>query len=156
MSGLRESLELARPELHGWVTRIRGTVIEGRAHGARMGDLYRVGKRDGLVAEVVALSEDSVILMPFGDVSGLRQGAPLIPDGAAPDIGVGSHLLGRVIDAFGNPLDGRPLEVAEETRPLRGSAPGPLERVPIDTQLGLGVRALDALVPCGRGQRGAP
>ena len=87
------------------------------------------------------------------DPVGVRLGDPITATGARPSVRVGAAMLGRVIDANGRPLDGRGACRGAFTVAIDGQAPLPLTRVPIREPLGCGVRALDAFVPCGRGQR---
>src|ERR1700684_843760 len=84
---------------------------------------------------------------------GIRFGDQIVTWGARPSIRVGPGLLGRVIDPAGNPLDGKGDYRATRALPSDGSAPLPLERVPIREPLGCGIRAIDAFLTCGRGQR---
>ncbi|MBI5509000.1 MAG: FliI/YscN family ATPase [Deltaproteobacteria bacterium] len=148
------ALCLPPPELEGRVTQVLGMLVEGTAHNAAVGDLYRIANQEqGLLAEVVALKGEHAILMPFGHLAGLRVGASLSRDGAASTLGVGPALLGRVIDAFGRPLDGRPTPTTALRRPIYGAPLPPLARRPVADRLSLGVRVLDAFVPCGSGQR---
>src|SRR5690348_9597547 len=90
--------------------------------------------------------------MPLGDLHGLAPGHEVTATGRPVAVPVGPELLGRVLDGLGNPLDGGALD-ARLRRPIEAQPPDPLARTRIDEQVSLGVRALDALVPCGRGQR---
>jgi flagellum-specific ATP synthase len=91
--------------------------------------------------------------MTLGRPRGIRYGDRIVATGSRPTIRVGPELIGRVIDGTGNPLDSRGTYTARRSVPVDGSAPLPLDRVPIREPLGCGVRALDAFVTCGRGQR---
>jgi flagellum-specific ATP synthase len=109
-----------------------------------------------LMAEVVAIRESGLVCMPFGELQGVRAGACVRATGRPMTVRVGSPLLGRVLDGLGRPLDDGPaLEdlVDIEEVSVSGSAPHPLRRAPVDQGLSLGVRVLDTLIPCGRGQR---
>ena len=142
------------PQLEGQVTEVLGMLIEGVASGAAVGDIYRVqGRGEQVFAEVVALKGKHAILMPFGHVAGLHIGARLTPAGVASKVAVSQALRGRVIDALGRPLDGKPLPPAEARLPVYRSPLPPMERRAVAEHLSLGVRALDAFVPCGLGQR---
>jgi flagellum-specific ATP synthase len=150
----RERVRLAPPRLEGRVTRVLGMLIEGNAPAAAVGDLYRVESKNGeLVAEVVALNGHQVVLMPFGQSEGLHVGARLIAEGTASTVSLSPALRGRVLDALGRPLDGSPPVRATTCRPIYGAPLPPLARAPIAERLGLGIRSLDAFVPCGCGQR---
>ena len=101
---------------------------------------------------MVALRDGKSVCVALGETTGLRAGTPATPVGRPLSILVGEGLLGRVLDGLGRPIDGGPalrgLEVTVEGRP-----PHPLRRGMVDEQLPLGVRALDGLIPCGKGQR---
>lgn len=150
----RERVRKPVLQLQGHVTQVLGMLIEARVPNAAVGDLYRIeGPRGDVLAEVVALKQREVVLMPFGNLSGLRVGAPLIRDEDAWAVPVGDALRGRVIDAFGRPLDDKPLPVCGDRLPLFGLPLPTTERAPVEERMSLGVRALDAFIPVGRGQR---
>jgi flagellum-specific ATP synthase len=143
----------ARPRPYGRVDQVVGMSIEISGVPAAVGDGLLLLPDDGpLPAEVVALRGGKAVCVAFGETTGLRAGTPATPMGRPLSIVVGESLLGRVLDGLGRPLDGGPplrgLEVTVEGRP-----PHPLRRGLVDEQLPLGVRVLDALVPCGKGQR---
>lgn len=150
----RNKVALGAPRLEGRVTRVLGMLIEGNAPNAAVGDLYRVESNTSeLVAEVVALNDHQVVLMPFGHSEGLHVGARLIAEGTASTVSLAPELCGRVLDALGRPLDNRPPVRGTTCRPIYGTPLPPLSRAPIAERLGLGIRSLDAFVPCGCGQR---
>ena len=112
------------------------------------------------LAEVGASSTSGLVCLPLGRTAGVQAGAIVRHTGGPLRIRVGEHLRGRVLDGLGRPVDGGPalhlpgpdgrtMELVD----VDAQAPEALARPRIDTQLGLGVRALDSLVPCGRGQR---
>jgi flagellum-specific ATP synthase len=103
--------------------------------------------------EVIGFRGNSVLMMPLDNPRGIRFGDPVFACGVRPHVGVGPELLGRVIDGQGNAIDGGGLISARERRPLDAVAPGALERVAIREPLDCGIRAIDAFVTCGRGQR---
>ncbi len=148
---LQAAVLAARPVSTGRVRAVVGLVVHVEGISAAVGELVRLGGGD-LVAEVVSVSRGSVACMPLGPLRGLRVGDPVIALGHSLQVRVGTDLLGRVLDGLGRPIDGG--------APLTGAlvdvdhdAPGPLERQRVRQPLSLGVRALDALVPAGRGQR---
>lgn len=154
LSHYRQRLHLQPPQVEGRVTQVVGMLIEGQGKDAAVGDLYRIaGRHDDILAEVVALKENHVVLMPFGQVAGLRVGARMTPEGNGATFAVGEALCGRVVDVFGRPLDGKPAPQLRERRSIYASPLSPMERRPIKERMTLGVRALDAFVPCGIGQR---
>jgi FliI/YscN family ATPase len=91
--------------------------------------------------------------VPLGETAGIRPGDRIISSGSALTIPVGDALLGRVIDGLGHPLDGLPPPVTTSTVALRPEALNPMAREPVSVPLGTGVRAIDTLLTCGRGQR---
>jgi type III secretion protein N (ATPase) len=110
-------------------------------------------KAEPLRAEVVGLREHDAILVPLGHMLGVSMGAEVevIEQGAL--IPVGAALLGRVINAFGEPLDGQPLPSSTVLRPFQVDSPNPLTRAPIDRPFVTGVRAIDGMLTVGEGQR---
>jgi len=111
-------------------------------------------RRDGVVeAEVVGLRDHRAILSPLGEATGLAPGDPVTCVSGTPRVPVGFDLLGRVIDAHGKAIDGRPSPVLNVRYPLYADPPPPMQRRPIDKPLALGVRALDGPLTTGCGQR---
>ena len=138
----------------GRVTKIVGLLVESDGPSAAVGDLCELAAEGRRIrAQVIGFREGRVLLMPLEEIEGLQAGDRVFARRDAARIGVGPKLLGRVVNGFGEPLDaGGPLETVE-LRPLFAAPPGPLEREPIDEPLATGVRAIDALLPCGKGQR---
>ena len=142
--------------LNGRVTQVIGLVIESSGPEAQIGELCNVQidrNLDPVPAVVVGFREGRTLLMPLGEMRGVGPGNQVQATGHPLRVRVGDALLGRVIDGNGNVIDGRPAPDLELSRSLHADPPGPLERTRIEQQLELGVRAMDALVPCGRGQR---
>ena len=104
-------------------------------------------------AEVVGFRNGRALLMPLGDMRGIGPGTVVEPTGGPFRVPVGDALLGRVLDGLGRPIDGGPDIAGGQPRAVAGTPPSPMDRPRISERLELGVRALDALVPCGRGQR---
>ena len=140
--------------LSGAVTEVVGLVIESDGPSAAVGDFCEIVARDRSVrAQVVGFRGGRVLTMPLEEVGGVRLGDRVIARPAAARVPVGPRLLGRVLDGFGRPIDaGAPLE-AESAYDLYAAAPGPLEREHIVEPLVTGIRAIDGLLPCGKGQR---
>jgi flagellum-specific ATP synthase len=140
----------------GRVTDVIGLVIEGNGPGLPIGGLCNIERRDGhgvVPAEVVGFRKNRILLMPLGDVSGIEPGNRIVVARERQFVPVGQAMLGRVLDGLGTPLDdGGPLVVDRQV-PLHGRPINPLERAPIREPLELGVRAIDAMLTCGRGQR---
>ena len=141
--------------VEGKLTRMIGLTLEAVGCRAAIGEKCDVVSNgsDNIEAEVVGFSGESLYLMPTGDMRGLEQGARVIPTGRVGEALVGDGLLGRVIDGAGRPLDGKGQIRSEDRRPLTGEAINPLSRSPIREPLDVGVRAINALLSVGRGQR---
>jgi flagellum-specific ATP synthase len=145
----------ARPELTGQVVGAMGLTLSVEGIRAAVGDLVEVdpGPR-GLLAEVVAVTRDRLTCMPLGELSGVRSGARVRATGRPLQVPVGEALLGRVLDGLGRPVDGGPpLTTGVEFVDLASETPHALTRSRVEEPLTFGVRALDTLVPCGKGQR---
>ncbi len=140
----------------GRVTDVIGLVIESTGPGLPIGGVCSIERRDGsgtTGAEVVGFRKNRVLLMPLGDVAGIEPGNRIVVVRDRPAVAVGPGLLGRVLDGLGAPLDGAGAIAIEREVSLYGPPINPLARAPIREPLDLGVRALNALLTCGRGQR---
>jgi flagellum-specific ATP synthase len=140
----------------GHVTRLAGLAMEVQGLHAAVGEICSIESRHGgarVLAEVVGVKGDHLALMPYGMAEGLSAGCEVVAEGAQGKIAVGPALLGRVVDAFGVPLDGRGPINAEGTRALRSLAANPMLRPRINKALETGVRSIDALLAIGQGQR---
>ncbi len=147
--------EVPQFRVQGRVTRIVGTVVEASAIDVAVGDLCLVARARALPvdAEVVGFNERGIQLMPLGDLTGINPGAAVWHAARVAGVGVGPALLGRIIDGLGRPLDeGGPVE-QERRVSIDTPPPHPLARTPITAPLGVGIRAIDALLTLGRGQR---
>ncbi|RWA79171.1 FliI/YscN family ATPase [Mesorhizobium sp.] len=154
-SGLRD--DSSRPR-KGRVRRLIGTVIHATVEEARIGEICElVDPKTGRTtkAEVVGLMDEMAILVPLGDLTGLSSLTEVVATGKDQLVPVGPGLLGRVISAFGEPLDGKPLsaEGIVGSYPVNAYPPSPLERSLISEPIQLGIRVLDGLLTCARGQR---
>src|SRR5437764_3192231 len=144
----------ARPQVVGRVKAVVGLSVTVTGVPGRVGDLVRIGiGPDAVPAEVVAVSGELVNCLPLGSLSGVGAGAPVVSTGSPLRVPVGVALRGRVLDGLGRPMDGGPplsgcAEVSIDLEP-----PNAMDRPRGTRPLPLGVRALDTLVPCGRGQR---
>lgn len=139
----------------GSVQRVVGLTVEARGPRAEVGELVEIRPvgRPPLLAEVVGFDKETLLLMPFDEMRGISPGLPVVSVGRELQVVVGPELLGRVIDGLGRPLDGKPLPTGLERRSVDRPAPHPLQRRPIEKPLGVGIRAIDALLTCGKGQR---
>lgn len=144
-------------EFHGRVARVSGTLIAARAAQVSVGELCELIHDNGsMLAEVVGFGGDEALLSPLGPVDGISARSTVKPLGRPHEIDCGGHLLGRVLDGFGLPLDGRTLApVARDAcrRPVLSAATAATARTRITEPLPTGVRAIDALLTLGRGQR---
>ncbi|WP_428604793.1 flagellar protein export ATPase FliI [Sedimenticola sp.] len=141
--------------VEGKITRMIGLTLEAVGCRAAIGGQCDVISSSGerIESEVVGFAGESLYLMPTGDIRGLEQDARVVPTGRVCEAVVGDHLLGRVLDGAGRPLDGKGRLHAVERRPLTGKVFNPLTRTPIRKPLDVGVRAINALLTVGRGQR---
>jgi flagellum-specific ATP synthase len=140
----------------GRVVAMSGQSIEACGPAAAIGELCEIARDnsdDRLLAEVVGTRPGRVVLMPYGELRGVGNGSEVVATGTLPDIGVGDALLGRVIDAFGNPIDGQRRAQTRVRRPLHAAPVNPLTRPRIDRVMETGVRAIDCMLPLGKGQR---
>src|SRR6266436_3081163 len=108
---------------------------------------------NGMKGMALNLEIDNVGVVIFGDDSGIREGDTVKRTGAIVDVPVGKGLLGRVVDALGNPLDGRGAIAATERRRVDVKAPGIAPRKSVHEPMATGLKSIDALIPIGRGQR---
>jgi flagellum-specific ATP synthase len=151
-------LEAARPLAAGTVTGVRGLTVDVQGIDAAVGELVTIPLAGATVdAEVVSVetagSRVRLSCMPIGSTAGIRAGLPVHRTGASLTVPVGEELRGRVIDGLGNPIDGGPRLTRLPHVTVDGAPPNPLLRGRVDQPLSVGVRALDTLVPVGRGQR---
>lgn len=139
----------------GRVTKAVGQLVESNGPVCSVGECCEIVDSEGSVydGEIVGFRDQTVLSMPLEKPQGIRYGDRIIARGVRPALRVGDSLIGRVIDGTGQPLDGREGYHAEQLWPMDGSAPLPLDRSSIREPLGCGVRAIDGLITCGRGQR---
>lgn len=149
-----EEVELTT--VHGRITEVIGMLIRAVVPQVKMGEMCLI-KREGepLAAEVVGFTKDEVLLSPLGEMWGIGPSSEVIPLRMPMHIKVGPQLLGRVLNGLGQPIDTDekgPLELTE-TYPVINPPPDPLKRGLVDKPLSVGVRSIDGLLTCGRGQR---
>ncbi len=143
-------------ELGGTITKVIGMTVESKGPLVKMGDICKIypNRGEGFVyAEVVGFKDQHVLLMPFGDVTGIGAGNKVTATGMEYRVGVGEGLRGRILDALGRPIDGLEDFVPETSYPVENQPPNPLKRRRISEVLPTGVRAIDTLLTMGRGQR---
>ena len=160
-------------KVYGKVSRGVGLVIEGLGPRANIGDVCLIesgGVRQSLSAErqvqdasrstldafveaeVIGFKEDKILLMPLGDMMGIGPGSRITAKGRQRYIRVGSGLLGRVLDGLGNPMDGRG-HITGQLYPIYNAPINPLRRKRISEPLDLGIKAINTMLTCGKGQR---
>lgn len=156
---LRRSLQQARTVATlGRVVQAGGTLMRATGVQARIGQSCRVfdplrPQAPGLVAEVIGFQNHEAVLAPLGSLHGVPVGAAVEVLQEVAQLPSGTGLLGRVIDAFGQPLDGGPPLQGLPRVPLYREAPPPLQRRPVHAPLVCGIRAIDTLLTVGEGQR---
>ncbi|MGN6389879.1 MAG: FliI/YscN family ATPase [Burkholderiaceae bacterium] len=153
----REEPPAALPvQVAGRIQEALGIVLRASGIHPRIGELCRVDDvRTGrsLLTEVIGFSRGEALLTPLGPMHGLSSRARVIATGETHRIGVGPALIGRVLDGFGRPIDGKGPIVAETWVDVDAAPPNPMQRAPIRRALHTGVRCIDALTTVGQGQR---
>jgi flagellum-specific ATP synthase len=141
--------------LTGQVSQVTGLLIESEGPAAAIGALCSVTTADrrSIRTQVIGFRNGKVLSMPLEEPSGMRLGDPVTARGREDRVLVGPGLMGRVLDGFGTPIDGGPSIGARDRYAIDHPPPGPLEREPIEERLVVGIRAIDSLLPCGKGQR---
>ena len=148
------AIAAVRPRHLGLVSELRGLHLTVTGISAAVGDLLEVAGPGGqLPVEVVASSRAGLTCLPLASTTGLRAGDHVHHTGGGLRIAVGDALRGRVLDGLGRPIDGGPPLDRLPLVSVEHPTPPAMTRPRLDQQLALGVRALDALTPCGRGQR---
>ncbi len=142
-------------ELEGRVVKVVGLIIEGAGLNTGIGSLCEINNDNGttILSEVVGFRDDRVLLMPYGDVRGVRVGSRIVLIEKNPLADVGDGYLGRVINGMGEPIDGKGPVVSKINYPLYGEPVNPLERETITDLMDVGIASVNALIPLGRGQR---
>ena len=155
--GARLEARAARVEpvrVHGRLTRVQGTLLRATLEDALIGEECLIRDPitgDDLRAEVVGFDDGEVLLAPGGPIRGISSRAVVISTRTLPQAPAGAAMLGRIVDAFGAPLDGGvPIPA---NAPLHAAPPEPLSRPPIDRPLVTGLRVIDGLLTLGEGQR---
>lgn len=151
-----DRLDDCRPLVHtGWISEIIGLVVTSMGPPVAVGEVCRITSPDGEItpAEVVGFRGNRVLLMPLGNIEGVAPGYLVTAEREPFRVPVGHGLLGRVLDGLGRPIDEKGSLMAEETRPATAMPPAPLERQRIVEPLATGIRSIDALLTCGKGQR---
>ncbi|MBN1381541.1 MAG: flagellar protein export ATPase FliI [Deltaproteobacteria bacterium] len=153
----RHLLDQMNPILvHGKVSEIIGLVVEGYGPAASIGEMceiYPDNVNQAIRAEVVGFKNGKVLLMPLQSMQGLGPGCKIISLGRKASVGVGENLLGRVIDGLGNPIDNKGPIAFDTEYPIYADPMNPLRRGRIVEPVDLGVRSINGVLCCGKGQR---
>lgn len=153
----KQAIRLSEPYTHyGKIVQISGLTIEATGLVCKIGDVCRIGVDDrgkDILAEAVGISGHKVFLMPYQDTDGIGFGSLVVNTGRKLMIGVGGQMVGRSVDALGNPIDSGPPIPIEAYYPINGAPCNPMERPPISESMELGVKCIDGLMTIGKGQR---
>jgi len=141
----------------GQVTRVIGLTVEARGISARIGEVCDIivpGEALPVKSEVVGFRDNNTLLMPLGELRGIYPGCVVVPGGNSHTVRVGPHLLGRIVDGLGIPIDWEePQWDMGDEMVVDSAPPNPLSRKRISEILATGVKAIDGLLTCGKGQR---
>lgn len=140
----------------GTVTKVQGIIIESSGPVSAVGEVCKIhidrGNRD-VLAEVVALKDKTVQLMPYEEMDGIELGCKVIATGSMLSVPVSDNMLGRVLDGMGKTIDGKGPISCCDVYPAMNTPPDSMKRKRIKERLVTGVRAIDGMTPVGRGQR---
>jgi len=142
--------------LNGRVAQVLGVLVESLGPASRIGEMCHIitgRNRPRLPAEVVGFRGNRVLLMPLSGMGDIAHGNEVVATGKPLTLRAHTSLLGRVLDGLGRPLDDGPLLAAGDEISVHQSPPHPLRRNRIHSPLPLGIRAIDAFLTCGKGQR---
>ena len=139
----------------GSVVRVSGLTVESNGPAAGLGELCGIHMRDGrrVLAEVVGFQNDHLILLPLEHIEGISGGDTVTTRTTPRYINLSENILGRVLNGLGEPIDEKGPLMGSEQRALDASSPPPLSRKKINQPLALGIRSIDGLLTCGKGQR---
>ncbi len=141
---------------HGKITEVVGLLIESTGPVASIGEVCNLLKDDGKEigsAEVVGFRKDRTLLMPLGTVENIYPGLTVAATGHPLTVSVGEHLIGRVLNGLGQPMDDKGPLLPGRNRPVTSAVPNPLHRIRIAEPFHTGIRAIDSLLTVGKGQR---
>ncbi len=141
----------------GKVNKVVGLVVEATGLKASLGDVCHIipeaPNENPIAAEVVGFRDGNLLFMPYGEMRGVRPGSLIQNSNLPPLFPVSDDMLGRTLDAFGNPIDKQPPIIPTNMIPIYAEPPAPLDRPRIDSPLDVGVRSINALLTLGKGQR---
>jgi len=157
LAGIQQRLdEIATITATGRVVKAVGLTLEATGLGVSVGQrchIFSQRRQSVLEGEVIGFREQRVVVMPFGPVRGISAGDKVRYDPSSPRLLVGQHLLGRVVDGLGHPIDDKGALPRSQRNPLYASAPAPMKRKRITTPMDLGIQSINALLTCGVGQK---
>jgi flagellum-specific ATP synthase len=141
--------------LTGKIVKVAGIVAEANGPGLSVGSLCAIKNSEGLniQAEVVGFNEKSIIIMPFGEMRGIKPGSQILAISKKPGVQVGEAYLGRVVDGLGRPIDGKGIIRGEKEYPIYADVLNPLKREIIHDVIDVGICSINALLTIGKGQR---
>jgi flagellum-specific ATP synthase len=141
-------------KVYGRIVEITGLTIKAAGLNVSIGEACKIYSEDNppLDAEVVGFKEGKVVLMAIGDITGIKQGSMVLPLGKQTSVTVSDELIGRVIDDIGNPIDGKG-PICGIEHPLAALPINPLSKQRIKEPIDIGIRSINGLLTCGKGQR---
>ncbi|MCD6298803.1 MAG: FliI/YscN family ATPase [Deltaproteobacteria bacterium] len=141
--------------LAGKIIKVAGIVAEANGPGLSVGSLCEIKNSEGLnvEAEVVGFNEKRIIIMPFGEMRGIKPGSRIVAKSKRPVVQVGEAYLGRVIDGLGSPIDGKGIIRGERKYSIYGDVLNPLKREIIRDVIDVGISSINSLLTIGKGQR---
>ncbi|MFH1077494.1 MAG: FliI/YscN family ATPase [Pseudomonadota bacterium] len=140
---------------HGKVEKVVGLIVEGIGPAISIGSICAIqgGSNDEVFAEVVGFRDNKILLMPFGQIQGIKPGSHICMRSDRPFALVGDRFMGRIVDALGNPIDNAGAIEANTRYPIYGNMLNPMNRRPITEVSDTGIRAINAMITIGKGQR---
>ncbi|MBN2183409.1 MAG: FliI/YscN family ATPase [Sedimentisphaerales bacterium] len=139
----------------GSVVRVSGLTVESNGPEVGIGELCGIHIRDGrrVIAEVVGFQNDHLILLPLEHITGISPGDTVTSRTTPRHITLGNSILGRVVNGLGEPIDSKGPLIGQDKKALDTGSPHPLNRKKITRPLALGIRSIDGILTCGKGQR---
>ena len=142
-------------DCQGFVVRVSGQTVESTGPAIGLGELCSIRSRDGrrVTAEVVGFQNDHLILLPLEHIEGMSPGDTVTARATPRHITLSDSILGRVLNGLGEPIDNKGPLLGTDKKALDASSPAPLSRKKITSHLALGIRSIDSVLTCGKGQR---
>ncbi|MFN3781646.1 MAG: flagellar protein export ATPase FliI [Candidatus Kapaibacteriota bacterium] len=140
----------------GNITKVIGLVLESEGPKAKIGEICNLVNKEGKIiskSEIVGFRGNQILSMVLGSLNEIEPGTQIIATNEMLKVNVGDALLGRVLDGLGNPIDGKGEIHTEESRSIYASPPNPLQRQRINKPVATGIKAIDAFLTLGKGQR---